>query len=193
MKTVAFRTCLLALAVLTLVLVISYWPQNDSRTPQLRSPPDIPELDLSGLLKLPPAELLNRVELESTRRVLVSDQGWRSGPSVLSTSASVIWVTGLMESAILHHGFGSLVMSERNPVLTPQIPSLSQAADAYAALGLQPVSEVVHQAAALAAGSESVASEDYAALDERFRRALGKGSQATRLMYAKRNVSALFP
>jgi hypothetical protein len=192
---VAFRRCLLALALLALVLVIVYWPRKESPAPQLRALPDIPELNLASLPKVPPAELLALVERECTRRVLNSRQGPRSAPAVLSPSASAIWVIGTMEPVIVQYGFGSLVRFERDHALTPLFPTLTQAADAYAEMDLQPVGEIVRRAVALVASSdnEAVTPEACAELDKLYRGALGKGSQAIRVRYVQRHLATLFP
>jgi hypothetical protein len=183
----------LALALLALAAMIFSWTRRESPAPQLRPSPQIPVLDIAILSRTSSAELLPRIELECTRRVLATGQGWRSGPEVLSTGAAAIWAVGLMEPAILQFGFSQLAMGERDPALTPQLPSLSQAADAYDELGLRQVGGIVRRAADLAAGNDAFEAGTNSELNEAFRRALGKGSEGDRVMYARRNLAKLFP
>lgn len=174
------------LVVTSLVFIWFHWPRSHTTLPTLFSPPVIAELTQAELSALPQDQLLQRLFDESMRRMYAARRGWRSGPEILPRQLYPLWVAGYLEELLLAHGLGPYLAMEQSPG-TPASPSLAQLADAYDALGIPDAAQALREALThdVSKASESgTSTSPYGALQARFRKALGGGSESVRLRYA---------
>ncbi len=185
MKLPSVKVQMITLAVLATGTLITWWPREEPPAPALRAAPEIAELTGAELAKLPDAALLQRLQLEFTRRILIAGD-WRAGPETLSPPAFHLWAIEAQEFSLYHYGFAATVRIERDPRQTPLGPSLAQVAEAYASLGLEQIAAVVREAESIPFDlGKDGEDESFTGLDTRFRQAVGTGTQAKRLAYAR--------
>jgi hypothetical protein len=174
---------ILALALIWL------WTPSRSMPVTLIHPPTASPLTTDELLALRDNALLERIQVECDRRVIMGMKGQLSGPEVLSPPACHLWTIASMEPGLLQVGFSLYLTHQRDPHLTPLSPTLSQLAAAYEGIGLSTVAHLVRQAVDADPEDET----EIARLDRGFKTTVGTHTGNQRLAFALRERTRLFP
>jgi hypothetical protein len=169
----------------------SLWDSQHAGGGVLHPPPDIPRLSAAELAALPDAELLERVERECLRRLYVADADLRSAAKILSPPACHLWTIGYGEAQLRSTGVRHALMIERDPHLSPCMPTLAQMAAAYRALGLTGPAEALEEALRMTDPGDD--HNPYTAVQARYLAAIAARSASVRLAYARAHRSELFP
>jgi hypothetical protein len=153
---------------------------------------------LTDLAAVPDAQLLNRVQVELSRR---SGGDWRRLPDDLRR----LWVVEAGEGALRDRGLLAAVLAERGGAPTTHHPPLAELAEAYRALELAPAAAVLEEAGRLATSERDTLAawaaydladpgrgpaprNPFSALDGRFRAAVA-GSPARRLAWIRAHAA----
>lgn len=178
------RRILLGCAVAAATFLALVWRFAEPDAVQaLRPPPEIPALTLAEFDATADAQLLDLVQAEGTRRILMAGGGWDRGRQVLPDELRHLWTIGAMEADLHQSGFAHVRRLSTGP--SPMLPPLADLADAYRAIGQDALASAVASAIADGDGGSERA-------DAAFRTAIaGSGLRAQRVAYARRTRAFL--
>lgn len=182
------RWALLALPVLAVLLLFEYRLLNTA------SPPPLPPVMSAGQIEaLPDAALISAVTTDLRIRLTAggtTSGRWRTWPAAARQVLAWSWVEADNGPGAPARFAGFLgLLGNRDS----QLPVYEDIAEAYAAIGRAEVAVVLREAESVAAGLAGTPEGDpFAALDQRFRTALGRtGSVAAMRTHIRSHIADL--
>lgn len=172
-----------AVAIGTFGLLVWRFAEPDAAT-TLRPPPEIPLLTRAEFDATADTRLLELVQAEGMRRILLAGTGWGQGRASLPEELRHLWTIGAVEPDLHQMGFVHVLTLSTGPA--PMLPPLADLEAAYRALGQTALADAVR--VALEAVEAKSIDAEAGRLDAAFRAAIVKpGLRAQRIAYARRN------